>query len=93
MNRLQAPPPPTPRSPSPPPLSNYSTHGVNDSAWASSDFLLGAGMVIIQRNTHLVVVVYDTQRKDWFFPQGRKNIGEALEQTALREAYEEVSVI
>ena len=65
---------------------------MKDSAWASSDFLLGAGMVIIQRRTHLVVVVHDAQKGDWFFPRGRKNMGESLEQTAIREAYEEASV-
>jgi 8-oxo-dGTP pyrophosphatase MutT (NUDIX family) len=50
-------------------------------------------MVIIQHQTHLVVVVHNTQKQDWFFPQGRKNIGESLEQAALREAYEEVNFI
>ena len=93
MNKLQPPPPPARRPLPPPPLSDYSTAGVKDSAWASSDFLLGAGMVIIQRRTHLVVVVHDTQQQDWFFPQGRKNIGESLEQAAIREAYEEVNFI
>jgi ADP-ribose pyrophosphatase YjhB (NUDIX family) len=50
-------------------------------------------MVIIQSQTHLVVVVHDTQKKNWFFPRGRKNIGESLEQAAIREAYEEVNFI
>jgi len=93
MNKLQPPPTPVRRPPPPPPLSDYSTAGVKDSAWASSDFLLGAGMVIIQRRTHLVVVVHDTQQQNWFFPRGRKNIGESLEQAAIREAYEEVNFI
>ena len=74
----------------PPPLTRYSTTGVADSAWSSRDFILGAGMVIIQRNTHKVVVLFDTQTERWFFPQGRKDIGESLEEAALREAYEEV---
>jgi len=51
--------------------------------------MLGAGMVLIQENTHKIVVVYETLKKYWFFPRGRKDIGESLEQTALREAYEE----
>ncbi|KAF8961916.1 hypothetical protein BDZ97DRAFT_1663455 [Flammula alnicola] len=57
------------------------------------DYMLGAGMAIIQQNTHKIVVIYETKRKYWFrvFPRGRKDIGESLEQTALREAYEEVS--
>ena len=74
----------------PPPLTRYSTIGVADSAWCSRDFILGAGMVIIQRNTHKVVVLFDSQKRRWFFPRGRKDIGESLEEAALREAYEEV---
>jgi len=44
---------------------------VPNGAWSSQNFMLGAGMVIIQ-------------------PKGRKDLGESLEITALREAYEEV---
>ncbi|KAF8816963.1 hypothetical protein BYT27DRAFT_7205352 [Phlegmacium glaucopus] len=77
-------------TPPPPPLSaRYSTPGVQNSFWCSQDFMLGAGMILIQENTHKIVVVYETQKKAWFFPRGRKDIGESLEQTALREAYEE----
>lgn len=47
-------------------------------------------MVLIQQNTHKIVVVYDTEAKYWFFPRGRKDRGESLEEAALREAYEEV---
>jgi hypothetical protein len=80
--------------PAPPPLSTpFSTPGVQNSYWCSQDFMLGAGMVLIQENTHKVVVVYETQKEYWFFPRGRKDIGESLEQTALREAYEEVCVV
>ncbi|GBE86932.1 hypothetical protein SCP_1001760 [Sparassis crispa] len=57
--------------------------------WHSSDFLLGVGMVILQPSTDKVVLVYETERKYWFLPKGRKDIGESLEQAALREAYEE----
>ena len=49
-------------------------------------------MVIIQPETEKIVVVYDTKRKVWFLPKGRKDVGESLEQTALREAYEEVYI-
>jgi 8-oxo-dGTP pyrophosphatase MutT (NUDIX family) len=37
-----------------------------------------------------VLLLYDTERKYWFLPKGRKDVGESLEQAALREAYEEV---
>jgi ADP-ribose pyrophosphatase YjhB (NUDIX family) len=50
-------------------------------------------MVIIQQNTHKIVVVFETQKKYWFFPRGRKDIGESLEKAALREAYEEVRIL
>ena len=52
--------------------------------------MLGAGMVIFQPSTHKVVVVYETEKQYWFLPRGRKDVGESLEQTALREASEEV---
>lgn len=81
---------PQPQAPPPPPLSTFSSRSVADSAWASSDFMLGVGMVIIQRNTHKIVVVYEQKLGYWFFPRGRKDIGETLEDAALREAYEEV---
>jgi hypothetical protein len=71
-------------------FSKNSTAAVPPSLWFASDFMLGAGMVIIQPDTEKIVVIYDTKRKSWFLPKGRKDIGESLEQTALREAYEEV---
>jgi 8-oxo-dGTP pyrophosphatase MutT (NUDIX family) len=37
------------------------------------------------------VVISSVKEKRWFLPRGRKDIGESLEQAALREAYEEVS--
>lgn len=47
-------------------------------------------MVIIQPETEKIVMIKDTKLKIWFLPKGRKDVGESLEQTALREAYEEV---
>jgi len=46
-------------------------------------------MVVIQPSSGKVLVVNDTKRGTWFLPRGRKDIGETLEQCALREAYEE----
>ncbi|KAJ7146200.1 NUDIX hydrolase domain-like protein [Mycena epipterygia] len=70
-------------------MSVWSSPQVPDSSWADQNFLLGAGMVLIQQTTRKVVVVYERQKKYWFLPKGRKDIGESLEQAALREAYEE----
>ena len=78
------------RTPSPEPLSEYSTPMVPNSAWCSQNFMLGAGMVILQPSTNKVAIVYDSIGKYWFLPKGRKDLGESLEKTALREAYEEV---
>jgi 8-oxo-dGTP pyrophosphatase MutT (NUDIX family) len=75
-----------------PVFSKDSTSAVLPCLWFASDFLLGAGMVIIQPETEKIVVIYDTKRNIWFLPKGRKDVGESLEQTALRETYEEVSV-
>jgi hypothetical protein len=72
------------------PLSLFSSPAVPNSAWCASNFMLGAGMVILQPSTHKVVVLYDEKFKYWFLPRGRKDVGESLETTALREAYEEV---
>jgi hypothetical protein len=70
-------------------LSERSTPAVPNSVFHATDFLLGAGAVIIQPATGNVVLVTD-KRERWFLPKGRKDKGESLEQTVLREAYEEV---
>jgi hypothetical protein len=70
--------------------SEFSSPAIINSGFANMNFMLGAGMVVFQPSTDKVVIVTDTQRKDWFLPRGRKDVGEELGQTALREAYEEV---
>lgn len=72
------------------PLSERSTAAIPDSIFHATDFRFGAGVVIIQPATSKVVLVTDN-RERWFLPKGRKDKGESLEQTALREAYEEVN--
>jgi len=89
--RRRAAPPPIqqPRPPEPPRFSDWSTPAVSDSLWFASDFLLGAGMVIIQPSTQKIVLVHDGFSQSWFLPKGRKDVGETLEEAALREAHEE----
>lgn len=82
-------PPPSP-SPPLPPLSSWSSHGIPSSCFYSGDFMLGAGMLIIQPETGRVVVIHHPPSGEWFLPKGRKDIGESLEQAAVREAHEEV---
>ena len=72
------------------PLSERSTAAIPNSIFHATDFILGAGVVIIQPSTSKIVLVTD-ERERWFLPKGRKDKGETLEQTALREAYEEVN--
>ncbi|KAF8509468.1 NUDIX hydrolase domain-like protein [Hysterangium stoloniferum] len=72
-----------------PTLSGDSTGAVPDSLFFCRDFLLGAGTVIIQPSTGKVVLIYSPTLGIWFLPKGRKDIGESVEQAALREAYEE----
>ena len=84
-------------------MSPESDYGVPDRLWFSQDFMLGAGMVIIQPTSGKVVVLGEPAGPDprdptkvltrWFLPKGRKDRGESLEQAALREAYEEVCTI
>ncbi|RDX47671.1 hypothetical protein OH76DRAFT_1325876, partial [Lentinus brumalis] len=77
-------------------FSKMSSPAIPDSLFFTEDFMLGSGMVIIQPSTGKIVLLHeeekDTQGRShhrWFLPKGRKDIGETLEQTALREAYEE----
>ncbi|KAI0673133.1 hypothetical protein C8Q78DRAFT_930406, partial [Trametes maxima] len=77
-------------------FSPLSDPGIPDGMWFSQDFMLGAGMVVIQPSSGKIVVLLETEKDSrgrekryWFLPKGRKDVGESLEQTALREAYEE----
>ncbi|KAI5829737.1 hypothetical protein K523DRAFT_416472 [Schizophyllum commune Tattone D] len=70
-------------------FSDWSTPAVEEAYWCSSDMMLGAGMVIIQPETRKIVCVYERAKNYWFLPKGRKDVGQSLEETALREAYEE----
>jgi len=78
--------------PNPYELSSLSTGAVEPTRWSSADFLLAAGLCILQPSTGRVVLVSigNQEGKDgrWFLPRGRKDVGESLEETALREGYE-----
>ena len=75
-----------------PTLSQHSSSSVPYSAWCSSDFVLSAGMVIIELYSQHIVLFYDIQAKSWFLPSGRKKVGESLEETALRRSRELASI-
>jgi hypothetical protein len=73
-------------------LSSLSTKAVGSTRWSSRDFVLAAGLCILQPSTGRVVLVsigdQEPEKAQWFLPRGRKDIGESLEKTALREGYE-----
>ncbi|PCH43129.1 hypothetical protein WOLCODRAFT_121534, partial [Wolfiporia cocos MD-104 SS10] len=52
--------------------------------------MLGAGLVIIQPSSGKVLLCCKSKRRRWFLPTGRKDVGESIEQAALREVYEEI---
>ena len=70
-------------------LSDKSTPAIPDSFFHITEFILGAGIVAIQPSTGKIVVVENGEGR-WFLPKGRKDVGESLDKTALREGYEEV---
>lgn len=74
-------------------LSDDSDPGFPDGVYYASEFMVGAGMVILQPSTGKVVIVHDERTKLWFLPKGRKDIGETVEDAAKREAFEEVRVV
>ena len=73
-------------------FSGWSTPAVDDSAWCASDFLLSAGMVLLHPWTNKLVVIHDPKTKSWSLPRGPRHVGDSLQSTALRVAYEEVGV-
>ena len=70
-------------------LSDKSTPAIPDSFFHATEFILGAGIVVIQPSTGKIVVVENGEGR-WFLPKGRKDKGESLDKAALREGYEEV---
>ncbi|KAI8990387.1 hypothetical protein BD414DRAFT_483461 [Trametes punicea] len=76
-------------------FSDYSDPAAPDRVWFAQDFMLGAGMIVIQPSTNKVVILKEIitfrgeQVPIWFLPKGRKDVGESIEHAALREAYEE----
>ena len=56
--------------------------------WLSEEFVLSAGAVIFN-STRDKVCLIKNEKGEFFLPKGRKNVGESLEEAALRESYEE----
>lgn len=57
-----------------------------------SPVILNSAGVIITEDTDKVLLSYRTDTKDWGLPGGYMEIGETLEETAVRELQEEMSI-
>lgn len=58
----------------------------------AGNFVLCAGSVLFRRSANDVLeicLLYYTPKQEWLLPKGRKDRGESLETTAVRETYEE----
>jgi len=58
----------------------------------SDSFAISCGTVTVDTETAQVLVIRWRKTGEYFLPKGRKNIGEPLDQTALRETYEETGI-
>ncbi len=54
-------------------FSPWSGAALPHSGFASQDFLLDAGMVVLQPSFDKAVIVYDCLTKEYFLPRGRKD--------------------
>ncbi len=62
------------------------------------DFMLGVCMIIKDRDGKLILVRQSNSRPDvdarhWFFVCGKMETGESLEETGIREVYEEIGCV
>ncbi|EEH08791.1 conserved hypothetical protein [Histoplasma capsulatum G186AR] len=55
----------------------------------SDGFVIGCGTVCIDLTKDLVLLLYCRIRRQYHLPKGRKNVGESLEDAAVRETFEE----
>lgn len=55
----------------------------------SNEFVICAGCILLRRwPTLQVCILYQAKEDRYILPKGRKDRGESLEETALRETYE-----
>lgn len=61
----------------------------NRSLHFSDSFVISCGTVTLDLNCPKVLLIYWRKTGEYFLPKGRKDVSEGLEQTALRETFEE----
>ncbi|KAF5366292.1 hypothetical protein D9758_005790 [Tetrapyrgos nigripes] len=65
------------------------------SSWyLAGEFVISAGSVLFRRSPEdpeklQICLIYQRAKKEWLLPKGRKDCGESVELTAIRETYEE----
>ena len=55
----------------------------------SDEFVLSSGTVPIDIHNGLVLLLYCRPKGEYMLPKGRKNVGETLEDAAIRETFED----
>lgn len=55
----------------------------------SNDFVISCGTVTVDTSNAKVLIIRVRKTGEYLLPKGRKDIGETLEQTAIRETFEE----
>jgi 8-oxo-dGTP pyrophosphatase MutT (NUDIX family) len=58
----------------------------------STDFYLAAGTVTVDPKQRKVLIVHDLETNKYQLPRGRKDWGESLTETAIRETFEETGI-
>ncbi|KAI0406628.1 NUDIX hydrolase domain-like protein [Xylaria palmicola] len=58
----------------------------------SDSFVISCGTVTVDKNASKVLLIRWRKTGEVFLPKGRKDLGETLEQAALRETYEETGI-
>lgn len=66
---------------------------MNRSLHLSESFVISCGTVTLDIDRSKVLVIYLRKTGEYCFPKGRKDVGERLEATAVRETYEETGYI
>jgi 8-oxo-dGTP pyrophosphatase MutT (NUDIX family) len=66
---------------------------MNRSLHLSESFVISCGTVTLDINRSKVLIIYLRKTGEYCLPKGRKDVGEQLEATAVRETYEETGYI